>query len=1108
MKIYTFLVLMLVISSLLTHVSYGGQDNARINADGTIDFSVHYAYPPTNDDIDEMESVIRSASEIMCDATDENLRFGEVSISAGNGSEAIADVWVLPPGLWDRSSSNGFLLDDSPRVFITQSGRTNTTFAHEMAHAALRLSDAYNEQSRMGRYYGIGFSIDPGRCSVTGDWCTEDSSCGSLETCIGSDISESNHSLMGNEFSSPRCSISAGACYGGDIDCNGGADVCETPELYSEFSTNGNHDSLLGDNLVCPSDRLSDQIVITGRLGGLALEDTFQYGDLHEAENTSRGSLELRYIDSLGEVTGYEKDSSHNLYVYAEHRDLTNRQWTLHFVMVGKHLAGENEDDLILIDSIDIDFNGGATTYPATGDAALLMQVCNGGGCQVPGSPGYSHPMITIPATSNGAPQKTIDIVFADGQQLVLLTNTANAVLSRSKLLASDGGQPIGNCLASSAKMDGKFDHLCDIAVCQGMWNTDTLRWETASGYSIATLLGDASYDSEWDEIADLPNVYAVSVDRPEEDAFNAPIVLPGGLPDAAPGLCSDVGAQVIFDTQITGNDTIVIAMDKSNSMKQDYDSAGETKTRMEWAQSAARALADMIEINNLNMPEAQALGLVRFSSGAADIFQPQALGLPGNDSATDFHAAVDALTPGGNTALPLGLFQSAVMALDYPSTLNPAVVALSDGQANVCLNGTKCGIDLATAEAVDVVDDLQQAGVDVYFTPIGGQLGQGIFAEAVSAAGGEIFYSESAREIPIQFARAYMRHSGRAPIVDAVPWTLVPANPALSTKVFDLSVERGAKALMILLSSRNDDVDNWNVTFRFTSPSGIHYSQNSPEIDLTLDQSGNFYQIVRLSMAAGLLEEGKWKFHLLPADSGNIQKGYTMAWTDTPQPDCYAGLNSPVYRSTKNGVVINAQASWHTPIDDVNYSAVVTRPDGSKVNVPMKVNSLESPIAQGTFKQFAGRGLYNVQVSCSIENAQFFYAEDIKNGERPEPIIAPDFYRETVTAFFLDVDEYPPVPYGKDCDNDGIPNIAEGLVCKDNSRVCIPSPKSPDSDNDGVIDACDSDSDNDDILDGDEQPGDADGDGIPNILDPDSDNDGILDGGDKRPYHVEYRKK
>ncbi|MFK8102668.1 MAG: T9SS type A sorting domain-containing protein [Saprospiraceae bacterium] len=67
----------------------------------------------------------------------------------------------------------------------------------------------------------------------------------------------------------------------------------------------------------------------------------------------------------------------------------------------------------------------------------------------------------------------------------------------------------------------------------------------------------------------------------------------------------------------------------------------------------------------------------------------------------------------------------------------------------------------------------------------------------------------------------------------------------------------------------------------------------------------------------------------------------------------------------------------------------------------------------------------------------------------------------------------------GSDCDNDGIPDFAEGTT---------------DSDGDMVLDECDIDSDNDGIPDNIEGTGDCDGDGILNYKDLDSDNDGIPD--------------
>ena len=65
------------------------------------------------------------------------------------------------------------------------------------------------------------------------------------------------------------------------------------------------------------------------------------------------------------------------------------------------------------------------------------------------------------------------------------------------------------------------------------------------------------------------------------------------------------------------------------------------------------------------------------------------------------------------------------------------------------------------------------------------------------------------------------------------------------------------------------------------------------------------------------------------------------------------------------------------------------------------------------------------------------------------------------------------------DSDNDGIPDIIEGL---------------DDADGDGIPNSLDTDSDNDGIPDVVESAGDLDGDGISNYLDWDSDGDGVSD--------------
>src|SRR5687767_452653 len=70
--------------------------NGRINADGTIDVSVSLRWPPTASELTTIRNQFTAASQIIWDATEGQLRFGEVTFTSGSVSEDEADMWIDP----------------------------------------------------------------------------------------------------------------------------------------------------------------------------------------------------------------------------------------------------------------------------------------------------------------------------------------------------------------------------------------------------------------------------------------------------------------------------------------------------------------------------------------------------------------------------------------------------------------------------------------------------------------------------------------------------------------------------------------------------------------------------------------------------------------------------------------------------------------------------------------------------------------------------------------------------------------------------------------------------------------------------------------------------
>lgn len=178
----------------------------HINADGTMDFSVNFRYPPTAADITNMRAMLQQANIIICDATDGQLRFGTIRLTAGGAHEDEADIWVYAEGgrsavsFYDNGASFGTL---GHHITLFQGGITGGTIAHELAHLAFGLGDEYNEQCRWGGPCGIGPCFDaaaPNLMMQSGDqseFCVaanhdplqgNNDGCPTVETCAGKGI--------------------------------------------------------------------------------------------------------------------------------------------------------------------------------------------------------------------------------------------------------------------------------------------------------------------------------------------------------------------------------------------------------------------------------------------------------------------------------------------------------------------------------------------------------------------------------------------------------------------------------------------------------------------------------------------------------------------------------------------------------------------------------------------------------------------------------------------------------------------------------------------------------------------------------------------------------
>ncbi len=305
------LILLTIIAAVfLISLPFARAGSGRINSDGTMDFVVNFRYPPTTAQIDALKDALRVANDIICDATDGQIRFGSVRITAGAATEDEADIWILAEG---GRSGVSFFTDGSSlgrlgnHINLFQSGIFGDVIAHELGHHAFGLGDEYDEQRRSGDACGIGPCFESGA------------------------IDARNNSIMQQ---------SANA---------------------SELCVAANHESVLGDNILCPPARAATLLQIGARLFPSAPVIAFDPTDASTAENTSALDGAVEIIDALG------APNQHLAKLYFEHTG--PQAWTLHFGIDDGDIVGGTAGNLRILTAVNLTFNAGgslASITPAT----------------------------------------------------------------------------------------------------------------------------------------------------------------------------------------------------------------------------------------------------------------------------------------------------------------------------------------------------------------------------------------------------------------------------------------------------------------------------------------------------------------------------------------------------------------------------------------------------------------------------------------------------------------------------------------------------------------------------------------------------------------------
>jgi len=1018
-------VLMLAMSLIAAEARAGA---GSVEADGDLNLNVTFRFIPAQADIDRVQGQLRRVSRMLCDATEGRMRIRKARLTAGGAGEPAGDIWYYGAGALPRSSSSGGPVhNEGNRIHLGYEAVRADVVAHELGHLVLSLGDQYDEQRRFGGACGIGPSFDAGA------------------------IDEVNHTIM-QQSSYQRCRTGGGAfisqsCYE-DADCPAGH-TCPLPPLMTEFSVAANFDLLRGDSVLaantCPAPVPGDRLTLQGPLHVGAAVAAFDGTDFSTAEASAAGFREVEFVDSLGNIPVFGEGSSIPISIFAEHTG--SHTWTLHFGMDEGRKTGGTEGDLLILDTIDLEFSAGGALERVEG--VLLT------------APAYTDPVLSITDLASGAADADLTVLF---NGLSEPASSGDPWLRGSNITAGGLAQ-LGNCPATAA--------------CEKRWNTATRRWE-ASAVSDGALQNGQTPLSDWEWIVDnVDALYSLTWPLPAG---------PDGRPaEASPVACANAG-DVDFEVAVSGADQVAVIIDRSGSMQEDRNYLGDVRTRLDWAKAGARAFADVQTGSGMAVSLISFDDVVENELGLAKI-ELDTLATAFDHKRTDYKAKIDALTPRNSTAIGDALFaaKEQLLAADPGSK---AVLLLTDGENNA-----------GTHDPQIVSQEMRDEGIQVFAVPVGNMADSEFLARMAAETGGTVLGSEEGLELPMVFIELYARLRGEVPALGRTPSavqgkrtppvlfgaTAEPAPAAADSgalpeqETFEIPVELGAQRLNVVLSGRNALPGSWNPAFRLEGPGGETFDHLSPGV-----LGDEFYRILRVPSPA----PGIWRL-TVASWTGDDQFSYLLGHVEGPGPDCYAGASPRVVPEGASQVLLAASSSLGAPLGrGVGYEAVVERPAGAPVGVALVLDDRQVSV-RGAFSSFAGRGLYEAVVECRVTGnsryspGEHATPEDLLDQPRPEP-----FVRQSRTSFFVDAAGLPPLGPGGDHDHDGIPDSFEGSV---------------DTDGDGLPDAYDQDADGDDLPDSKEtdgQPGrDTDGDGRPDFRDPDADNDGVIDGADPDPF-------
>jgi Mg-chelatase subunit ChlD len=290
--------------------------SGTIDAAGRMNFSVNYRFPPTPAEIALLRAQLAVANDNICNATEGQIRFGNVRITAGAENEAEADVWILVEtgrsgvGVWSDGSGFGRL---GAHIALFRNQVDGGILAHELAHLAFGMYDEYDEQRRWGGRCGIGRCIDVAALTVR------------------------NNCLMQQET------------------------------FQTELCTNASHDLLRG-NTACTTPTAN--MALAAMLDRAAPVMVFDATSFTTATATSNLVEGVEIFDNRGNIDDNSTERVLNLYF---NRTAANT-WSMRVGMDNRNFIGGTAGSLRILATFTLSFNpAGALTAIAPSPANIVL---------------------------------------------------------------------------------------------------------------------------------------------------------------------------------------------------------------------------------------------------------------------------------------------------------------------------------------------------------------------------------------------------------------------------------------------------------------------------------------------------------------------------------------------------------------------------------------------------------------------------------------------------------------------------------------------------------------------------------------------------------------